>query len=162
MGPRRQRRSSEVIRGYSRTNGADAVRIDGRARLAIHTTMDATDETDERPPRTWKFWVHASVITAVVLAVGAIAVSSLGDVRTASQFKVCANHMRQVNPELERMRKATGSAPASLAKLFPDSKAVPRCPSGGDYSIVVHKDEGAVLRCTVHGDFGAGLRNAGH
>lgn len=96
---------------------------------------------------------NALIIIVVIGLLAAMAIPAFQKVREASIAKACVNNQRMLNAAFDQVTLEQGKAPETLSALVGADKYIktmPRCPTGGEYSIV-EGDNDNHIACSVHG-----------
>ena len=102
--------------------------------------------------------LYSSQAIIPLVAIGgiaaAIAVPNFQRARRKAKKRACVSNMKTIEgaTELFRMEHSVDT-PVNLKKLVQNGyiKKMPRCPSGGKYSVEIGKNK-TYIKCTTHGD----------
>jgi len=98
--------------------------------------------------------IELMIVIAIIGILAAIAVPNFTKARRKSKEKACVANMRTMESAVEMfmMENAQTGTP-SLSSLAPymQKQKVPKCPSGGTYTIVGTQASGLYMNCSLHG-----------
>ncbi|HXA15315.1 MAG TPA: M48 family metalloprotease [Opitutaceae bacterium] len=94
------------------------------------------------------------VFIVIIGLLAAMAIPAFQKVRAAAMIKACANNERMINAAAQQFTLEQGHPPGQMDDLVGSGKLLselPKCPSGGIYSLESDGQGGLNVICSVHG-----------